>query len=460
MDSERTDTHGSENGGSGGDLQGWKEIARYLGKSVRAAQRWEGELGLPVHRLKTAAGQSIFARRAEIDEWRRRQTLPPVEAQPPVPGDGRRRVRPLHLGLAAGLAAALIAAGTLSYQAFWRGQPGPAISFAFTANALDARDANGELAWRYTFPRPVVAERPAGVVQGNIPPQRIFVTDLAGDGQPGVLAVVSFEDSRSHSDELYYFSPAGELRWTYRPEMEMAFGVETFAPPWYVSAVEIAEARGTQARHVYLAVLHHYWWPSAVIRLEPDGKATTLLAHSGHLYNLMRFEHEGTTYLAAGGINNEFAAASLAILDESDSPVRSPQAHGSDYECRGCPDALPLRYFIFPQAEVGRVSDSPYSRTAGGELAGDQLRIYTREDLYAVGAESVFRMTRGGDVLDAHTTDGYWQAHRRYEGMGRLDHPGRDCPERERDVRIFARGSGWTSRRVPFGGPIPGGMER
>ena len=35
------------------DLQGWKEIATHLNKSVRAVQRWEQELGLPVHRLKT-----------------------------------------------------------------------------------------------------------------------------------------------------------------------------------------------------------------------------------------------------------------------------------------------------------------------------------------------------------------------------------------------------------------------
>jgi hypothetical protein len=459
MDSDRSGTDGADNGGSGGDLHGWKEIASYLGKSVRAAQRWEEDLGLPVHRLKTSAGQSILARRAEIDEWRRRLTVLPGEAQPPVRGEGTTRIRPLHLGLAAGLVAVLMAVGVLTFQASRRAVPGPATSFAFTTDALEARDASGELVWRYAFPRPVLAERAPGVVQNNLPPERILVTDLDGDGQPGVLVVVAFQDERSHSDELYYFSMAGELRWTYRPGMEMLFGSETFAPPWYIGAIEIVEAPASEAGHVYLTVLHHYWWPSAVVRLEPDGTADTVMVHSGHLYNLMRFEHEGRAYLAAGGINNEFAAASFAILAEGDVPVRSPQVTGSEFECRECPESPPLRYFVFPRAEVGRVSDSPYSRTAGGQVTGDLLRVYTREDLYSFAADTVFRMTPGGDVLDAHTTDGYWQAHRRYEGMGRIDHPARDCPERQREVRIFERDSGWTTRHVPFGGPVPGGAR-
>ncbi len=51
-------------------LHGWKDIAGYLGRSVRAAQRWEKHLGLPVHRLPTQAGHAIFAIPAELDAWR------------------------------------------------------------------------------------------------------------------------------------------------------------------------------------------------------------------------------------------------------------------------------------------------------------------------------------------------------------------------------------------------------
>ena len=45
-------------------LNGWKEIAAYLGKSVRSVQRWEATLGLPVRRINTPDGHIVYA---EID---------------------------------------------------------------------------------------------------------------------------------------------------------------------------------------------------------------------------------------------------------------------------------------------------------------------------------------------------------------------------------------------------------
>jgi len=51
-------------------LHGWKDIAGYLGRGVRAAQRWEKDLGLPVHRLPTQSGHAVYAIPEELDAWR------------------------------------------------------------------------------------------------------------------------------------------------------------------------------------------------------------------------------------------------------------------------------------------------------------------------------------------------------------------------------------------------------
>ena len=51
-------------------LDGWKEIAGYLGRSVRTAHRWEKTLGLPVRRVEGQKADIVFALRSEIDEWR------------------------------------------------------------------------------------------------------------------------------------------------------------------------------------------------------------------------------------------------------------------------------------------------------------------------------------------------------------------------------------------------------
>jgi hypothetical protein len=63
-------------------LDGWKAVASYLRKSVRTAQRWERELGLPVHRMQTETGEIIYAFSAEIDDWVRERERGPRTPRP------------------------------------------------------------------------------------------------------------------------------------------------------------------------------------------------------------------------------------------------------------------------------------------------------------------------------------------------------------------------------------------
>jgi tetratricopeptide (TPR) repeat protein len=51
-------------------LESWKEIAAYLGRDVRTAQRWERRDQLPVHRLRHTKRGSVFAYPSELDAWR------------------------------------------------------------------------------------------------------------------------------------------------------------------------------------------------------------------------------------------------------------------------------------------------------------------------------------------------------------------------------------------------------
>jgi hypothetical protein len=50
-------------------LSGWKEIAGYLGKGVRTAQRYERLLALPVRRPAGKPSGSVIATKAELDGW-------------------------------------------------------------------------------------------------------------------------------------------------------------------------------------------------------------------------------------------------------------------------------------------------------------------------------------------------------------------------------------------------------
>jgi len=53
----------------GQTLESWKAISSYLGRDIRTCQRWEHELGLPVHRLDASPAARVYAYKDEIDRW-------------------------------------------------------------------------------------------------------------------------------------------------------------------------------------------------------------------------------------------------------------------------------------------------------------------------------------------------------------------------------------------------------
>ena len=52
-------------------LDGWKEIARFIGKTVRTAER-RVRAGMPVYKLPTG---TVFASKTEIKAWERKVGL-------------------------------------------------------------------------------------------------------------------------------------------------------------------------------------------------------------------------------------------------------------------------------------------------------------------------------------------------------------------------------------------------
>ncbi len=52
-----------------GSLNSWKEISLYLNRGVRTVQRWERELGLPVHRIGRGPRSPVHAFPGELQKW-------------------------------------------------------------------------------------------------------------------------------------------------------------------------------------------------------------------------------------------------------------------------------------------------------------------------------------------------------------------------------------------------------
>ena len=55
-------------------LRSWKEIANYVGASVKTVQRWEQRYNFPIRRIERSKGAVVFALKAKVDSWIRMRT--------------------------------------------------------------------------------------------------------------------------------------------------------------------------------------------------------------------------------------------------------------------------------------------------------------------------------------------------------------------------------------------------
>ncbi|HPW18750.1 MAG TPA: hypothetical protein PLP83_10285 [Candidatus Aminicenantes bacterium] len=99
-----------------GILDSWKEISDYLKKDTRTCQRYEHELGLPVHRLDGSPRARVFAYKNELDAWLARSA-----------GEHEHRKRRLRRALMAGAAVSGAAAAVLLIWRPWAPREAPFI---------------------------------------------------------------------------------------------------------------------------------------------------------------------------------------------------------------------------------------------------------------------------------------------------------------------------------------------
>jgi Tfp pilus assembly protein PilF len=94
-------------------LVGWKAIAAYLARDIRTVQRWELSEQLPVHRLEHHRQASAYAYRSELDEWRLRRSVQPIEPAQPDPPQPITRRRRVWVMVTFGLVLSVVAVMTL-----------------------------------------------------------------------------------------------------------------------------------------------------------------------------------------------------------------------------------------------------------------------------------------------------------------------------------------------------------
>ena len=459
-----------------GTLDGWKEISNYLGKSVRAVQRWERDYGLPVHRIRTPTGQVVYAFKAEIDAWRlvlrerpandqpehEAAADPPAEdvetpaatassdalALPPTVASKHGR-RGFLTAVVIAVGVVVLAVGAIILGTKASAVPLTASVYEVSGTSLVALANDRRTVWSHDF-----GWKPQAIQRFGPELTQTVSADLDGDGHQELLAVIHAPGGNGEPwhESVFCFSDAGALRWSYTPSFRLTYDGREFVGPWRYYAR--TTSTGTGRQRVWFAFGHHTWWPSFVVELDAVGKATPRYFQSGAVYGLALWTAGSGDYLVASGIDNEYRRASVAVLQVEAPASTSPQHSGSGFHCDSCPQDGPEFFAALQRTELNELSGEPYNFSTAPVANGSDLRVYTEERGFGQSASALYFLRDDFTFHDAGLSDTYWEAHRKLEAQGKISHSFKDCPDRGKPLTplTWSRSHGWdeaTARVAP-----------
>jgi hypothetical protein len=285
---------------------------------------------------------------------------------------------------------------------------------------------------------------------------RLRFVDLNRDGSQEVLVAAGYVATQppGNPEELFCFSSRGRLLWRYRPKIQVEFNTtKDLNGSWRIDQMLVVPEN--HASSIWVAVNHEFWWPAFVVKLSPSGASSLMFVSSGMIRALLRVQNKSGSYILAGGVNNEYRAASLAVIPVNGPPAISPQSERSEYKCiRGCPSARPYRYFLLPRSELNSASQVPYNwiTTIFRRPAG--TTIQTLEQPWGGRLDGITGFY--GFSLDLQPRsvaygDSYPEVHKQAENLGWISHSFADCPERRAPalVKIADENGKWSRVVLP-----------
>ena len=346
-------------------LSSWKEIAAQLDVSVKTAQRYENELGLPIKRL----GGRVSITVPDLLAWQARNAKP-------IPWWANVRKLQIGLGLSAGLVV-LAVIGIAVYYFFQK--TGPPASVHTEGSLLTVRDAKGRPVWQHLFDVPALGP-------GEHPFLRHRFSDIDNDGQLETVGVWQHALRDTTGWGVHCFSSDGKLRWLLHLDdrVRTAAGKE-FGPPYVVRSFTLfasPENDGTQ--WVAAVFVHVNDVFSTLIVTDSLGKRRGQYWHSGHLNTVQMFDADGDgkKEVVAGGVRHGVEQAVIVAFD----PGRVSAANAMP---KGHPQAI-LDMGLSSEKSTGFFARSLLSKEVGPfnfisdlHLVNGILRAHVYESLQA-----------------------------------------------------------------------------
>jgi hypothetical protein len=384
-------------------LQSWKEIAAYLGATVRSVQRWEAA-GMPVHRQGSGQKARVYAWQDELDAWQAGGGPRPAAE----PGEERRAWRWVFPALVA-----VVAAVGLAWQFGWRGGGRAPARWKLEGSHLAVFDEQGRLCWEKWF-GPFHGSYPAEVQEP------VLIGDADGDGRRETLVSLLPRDLAGEGGQLACFEEDGTRRWQVRLGAAKTFGKRTFAHSYRGRLTRLVRAGG---RPLILTVSNHYlWYPSQVALRDPrTGEVVEEYWHPGavHLCVVRDLDGDGNDEVLLGGINNPgdgvgHAALAMLRLPFSRAPRQQP-----DPRWPAATGGGEANYVLFPVPDSLRVTGL---MPVLADLQVDPAQRIVALAQYQESSGLVYTLDRDFGVTDCRLSDNYVPIHNRLFGLHLLDH--------------------------------------
>ncbi len=395
------------------ELTSWKEIANYLDVTIRTAQTWERDRGLPVRRLPGVRGR-VSISIAEIEKWRRATD----NVQPVSPRS--------HHWWTLGGAALILLALSVALMASRFSQP-RLYSAHLVDSSLAVFDADGKELWR----KPIQYVK--GVDDGWLHAGRFWIGDLDHDGRSELLVVVQ---QSGEGSELHCYSAKGDLRWRFVPGRKISTRVEEFSPHFVVQSIDVLPDG-----RVVVNSGHSPWFPAQIALLASDGRLLREYWHSGHFRSVRAadLDHDGKPELYAFGVSNAYKLATIVELDPETMNGASVEEN-PDYQFQGFAPGTEVHRILLPRSCISRaVAD--YNIADVYQMHADSMEAWVDETIYSVDVSKCTKMFEFGPglrLIKASWSDGLTPLHRELRRQGRLDH---DLSPREtaeiRNIRVL-----------------------
>jgi hypothetical protein len=411
------------------ELSGWGQIAEYLGVSVRAAQTYERDLGMPVHRMPGPRGR-VWALSHELDSWKDgtskkdpRATHPSLDLVTIAEGVALATTNRTRRSISYMLAgtAVLILVGFASYAAFV--PHGPLADFRVQGNDLIGLNAKSKELWRHTFPWALqegkYAERDRLL--------HFWLGDLTGNGEQQLV----FESIPYKRDvvgtTILCFKSNGQVRWQFQPGRAVIDGGgDHLLPPYFAFSLEVIANRNPADTRIVISSNHYLEHAHQVAFLDINGRVVGEYWHPGHLLHMEQadLDGDGRRELLLAGVNNGNHQATLVVIDplKLSGVVTPKEMKDHAFELLNMAGAHERAVVLFPRSSIS--TGQHYTRASAVQVTKERIIVPVAEGTAESDPGFVYELDYALNVVNVVPGSiRTIQRHQELEAQGKLDHP-------------------------------------